>query len=118
MDTDSFWAQMGKGAEIQLLRTRWTRTGCLFAALMGCETADHAKQAEALICMPFLSAYSAYSAVHRIGVYTLYSSPQVSGAGWTPVAGQADVPGTGGLTTLIDTNAAPAAFYRIGVRAP
>jgi len=56
-------------------------------------------------------------------VYTLFSSPAVTSGGgatgvWTPIPGQAAVPGSGGLHTLSDTNPAPAAFYRVGVRAP
>ena len=56
-------------------------------------------------------------------LYTLYSSPQVTSAGgasgvWTPVPGQTDVPGTGALLTLSDSDAVPAKFYRVGVRLP
>ena len=40
------------------------------------------------------------------------------GMGWTNVAGQVDVPGTGGPLILNDTTAEPARFYRVGVRVP
>ena len=55
--------------------------------------------------------------------YTLFSSPDLpigpdASAIWTPVPGQADIPGTGALDTLRDTNAAPAKSYRFGVRMP
>jgi hypothetical protein len=32
------------------------------------------------------------------------------------VPGQTDIPGTGGLGQLTDTNAAPHKFYRVGVK--
>ncbi len=52
--------------------------------------------------------------------YGLFYSADLLGTNteWTSVPGQADVPGTGGLQTLGDTNAAPARFYRVGVKIP
>ncbi len=49
--------------------------------------------------------------------YTLYAAPALGGDAtlWTPVPGQVAVPGSGGLDSLSDTNAAPPSFYRLGV---
>jgi parallel beta-helix repeat protein len=48
--------------------------------------------------------------------YTLYSSASLAPAEWTPVPGQIDVQGSGGILTLTDLTAAAREFYRIGVR--
>ena len=37
---------------------------------------------------------------------------------WTPVPGQTDMPGTGGVLTLTDTNPPAPAFYRVTVKFP
>jgi hypothetical protein len=37
---------------------------------------------------------------------------------WTPVPGQTDLPGSGGVLTLTDTNPPVPAFYRVSVRLP
>jgi parallel beta-helix repeat protein len=50
-------------------------------------------------------------------VYTLMSSASL-GSGWTPVAGQQAVPGTGAVLSLVDTNSGTAQFYRVGVAVP
>jgi hypothetical protein len=51
-------------------------------------------------------------------VYSLLSAANLAEANWTVVPGQIAVPGTGGLDSLMDTNTAPAQFYRVGVRPP
>jgi hypothetical protein len=52
--------------------------------------------------------------------YTLYSAGNLVSdqAAWTPVAGQTNVRGTGGVATLADTAAPPRKFYRVGVQLP
>ncbi len=52
--------------------------------------------------------------------YTLYSATSLVSdlAAWTPVAGQTNVRGTGGIATLSDTAAPPKKFYRVGVQLP
>jgi hypothetical protein len=51
--------------------------------------------------------------------YTLsYATGLVNGVTWAGVPGQTNVPGTGGLQGLTDTNATSAGFYRIGVMVP
>lgn len=50
-------------------------------------------------------------------IYTLLSSPDLLGS-WTPVPGQANVPGNGGLLGLTDTNTASQQFYRVQVTVP
>jgi len=51
--------------------------------------------------------------------YTLYqtASPVLSNA-FIAVAGQTNVPGTGSVQSLTDTNGGPAGFYRVGVKLP
>ena len=49
--------------------------------------------------------------------YTLFSATNLVGT-WTPVLGQQNVPGTGGMRTLSDPDAASNKFYRISVRLP
>lgn len=51
-------------------------------------------------------------------LYTLQSCADLCTGHWTPVSGQTDVPGTGGLLTLSDANAGPSRFYRISVGMP
>ena len=51
-------------------------------------------------------------------LYTLRSATNLTAGGWSDVLGQVDVPGTGGLHCLTDTDAAPAKFYRVVVRVP
>lgn len=46
------------------------------------------------------------------------AATNLSGAPWTSVPGQLDVPGTGGGQALSDTNAAAPRFYRVLVRRP
>ena len=48
----------------------------------------------------------------------LESCPDLSTGPWTPVSGQTDIPGTGGLLTLSDANGGPSRFYRVSVRMP
>jgi parallel beta-helix repeat protein len=48
--------------------------------------------------------------------YTLYSSSSLAPADWTPVPGQIDVQGSGGILSLTDLTAGAREFYRIGVR--
>jgi len=57
------------------------------------------------------------SATNRL--YTIYGRPELAIGNWVPVSNQTDIPGTGSLLTLSDTNA-PAAdwFYRLSVRLP
>ena len=42
--------------------------------------------------------------------YTLWKTPQLSPANWTPVPGEQAIPGTGGMMTLSDTNDATSAI--------
>jgi len=51
-------------------------------------------------------------------LYALESRPNLSGAAWTPVPGQSDIPGNGALLTLVDTNSSPPAYYRVSIRSP
>jgi len=51
-------------------------------------------------------------------LYTLESCPDLSTGPWTPVSGQTDVPGTGGLLTLSGATTSPSRFYRVSVRMP
>ena len=52
-------------------------------------------------------------------LYTLYSCPDLATGTWAPVPGQTNLPGTGNLLTLADTNApAGTCFYRLGVSLP
>lgn len=52
-------------------------------------------------------------------IYTLLSATNLAdAAAFSPVSGQSDVHGTGGLQSLTDTNAASTLFYRIGVKLP
>jgi hypothetical protein len=51
-------------------------------------------------------------------LYTLLACTNLPGGAWTKVPGQADLPGSGGMQTLQDTNAGPWRFYRVSVRAP
>jgi hypothetical protein len=52
-------------------------------------------------------------------VYTLLSGTNhADTAAFAPVRGQVEILGTGGAQSLTDTNAAPALFYRIGVKLP
>ncbi|HEX5398199.1 MAG TPA: PKD domain-containing protein, partial [Verrucomicrobiae bacterium] len=50
--------------------------------------------------------------------YTLWSTPQLSPADWTPVSGAQAIPGDGGIMTLSDTNNAARQFYRVEVNLP
>jgi parallel beta-helix repeat protein len=50
--------------------------------------------------------------------YTLYFCTNLDGGHWTQVMGQANLPGTGSLSVLQDTNAIPPTFYRVGVNMP
>ena len=56
------------------------------------------------------------SAADRL--YTLHACTNLTGAVWTPVPGQTDIPGTGSELILIDTAPPPSAFYRVSVRVP
>jgi hypothetical protein len=49
---------------------------------------------------------------------SLRSATNVTEGVWSDVPGQADVPGTGALHSLTDTNLGPTRFYRVRVRAP
>jgi len=53
-------------------------------------------------------------------VYTLYSANNLvsDSSAWTPVGGQINVRGTGGVTMLNDTASQPRKFYRVGVQLP
>lgn len=52
-------------------------------------------------------------------IYTLWRSTDLSAGSWQTVASQVDVPGSGGVDTLIDPNPpAPAGFYRVEVNLP
>jgi hypothetical protein len=52
-------------------------------------------------------------------LYSLFSSTNLSDAsGFSSVPNRADVPGTGGMQTLTDTNSAPTSFYRVNVKLP
>ncbi len=52
--------------------------------------------------------------------YTLFYTTNFAGSTpvWTSVPAQVNIPGTGGLQTLADTNDVPNKFYRVGVRVP
>jgi hypothetical protein len=50
-------------------------------------------------------------------IYTLQSSTNLL-TGWTPVPGQASMPGNGGLMGLTDINSASQQFYRVSVEIP
>jgi hypothetical protein len=50
--------------------------------------------------------------------YSLLGCTNLTAPVWMDVPGQTDVPGSGGLQALRDTNAAPPRFYRVGVRVP
>ena len=57
------------------------------------------------------------SATNRL--YTLYRRPDLTTGTWIPVSDQTDLPGTGSLLTLIDSNTpAGNCFYRVSVRLP
>jgi hypothetical protein len=56
------------------------------------------------------------SSVERL--YSLRFAADLVGGLWWDVTGQTDVPGSGSYLALIDTNDAPACFYRIAVRVP
>jgi hypothetical protein len=52
-------------------------------------------------------------------LYTLQCCANLTpSSGWAPVPGQTDVPGTGEVLTLTDTNPPAPAFYRVSVRFP
>jgi hypothetical protein len=53
-------------------------------------------------------------------VYTLYSADTLlsEASAWTPVAGEVDKPGNGGVMTVSDTAFEPRRFYRVGVELP
>jgi hypothetical protein len=51
-------------------------------------------------------------------LYTLESRANLAHAGWTTVAGQTDIAGSGGLLSLVDTNSSAARYYRVSVRLP
>jgi hypothetical protein len=56
-------------------------------------------------------------------VYSLYAASELAGGSdggtsWAPVPGQANLPGSGGLDALMDTNPLPQRFYRVGVELP
>ena len=51
-------------------------------------------------------------------VYTLRSCAGLGQGSWTDVPGQTARPGSGGLDSLSDTNAAPQKFYRVRVDVP
>ena len=46
-------------------------------------------------------------------LYTLYACTNLTGAVWTPVPGQTDIPGTGARQTLTDPAPGPNRFYRV-----
>ena len=64
------------------------------------------------------AAVSLPSSTNRL--YTLLACTDLSNPLWVPVPGATDLPGTGSLLTLQDTNRSPAVaiFYRVSVRAP
>jgi hypothetical protein len=51
-------------------------------------------------------------------LYSLQTTLSLTGGTWAPIPTQQDVPGNGGLLTLVHTNAAPARGYRIVVEVP
>ena len=51
--------------------------------------------------------------------YTLFSATTLTdGMTWTPVPGQSNVQGTGGILTLTDNPVDPRRYYRVGVAVP
>ena len=48
--------------------------------------------------------------------YTLQSRDDLRVGNWTNVTAQIDIPGAGGLDSLMDTNVATQQFYRVGVK--
>ena len=50
--------------------------------------------------------------------WSLFSCTNLTGAVWTPVPGQADIPGTGAPHTLTDPAPGSSRFYRVGVSLP
>ncbi len=71
---------------------------------------------EALLAGPPVTAQF-LSSTNRL--YTLSSSTALGGEPqWNNVAGHIDVPGSGGLTSLTDTNSGPGSYYRLSVRIP
>ncbi len=51
-------------------------------------------------------------------VYTLDRSAELVSGGWSNVTGSVRVPGTGAVQAFGDTNAVPAAFYRVSAELP
>jgi hypothetical protein len=56
-------------------------------------------------------------------VYSLYAASELAGGSggstlWVPVPSQLNLPGSGGVDSLTDTNASPHRFYRVGVQLP
>jgi hypothetical protein len=52
-------------------------------------------------------------------LYTLLSCSNLTASSvWTPVPGQTNIPGSGAVFTLTDTNPPAPAFYRVSVRSP
>jgi hypothetical protein len=52
-----------------------------------------------------------------VRVYTLYTNANLIGT-WSPIAGQANVPGNGGLMSLQSPSTGGARFYRVAVSVP
>ncbi len=51
-------------------------------------------------------------------IYSLQTTLSLTGGVWSPIPTQQDVPGNGGLLTLVHTNAAPGRGYRVVVELP
>jgi hypothetical protein len=51
-------------------------------------------------------------------VYSLQTTLSLTGGVWSPIPTQQDVPGNGGLLTLVHTNSAPGRGYRVVVELP
>ena len=51
-------------------------------------------------------------------LYTLLGRTNLTEGPWTPISGQTDIPGTGDLLNLADSDPAPSKFYRVSVRLP
>ncbi len=70
-----------------------------------------------------LAIYADPADAARVGVpsapgrlYTLEGRSSLESASWLPLGEMTDVPGTGAMLWLSDTNAAPARFFRVKVR--
>ena len=97
--------------------TNWIGAPAAFTALVTLPTESEVFRIDAVAGGP-PAAVSLPSSTNRL--YTLLACTDLSNPLWVPVPGATDLPGTGSLLTLQDTNRSPAVaiFYRVSVRAP